>query len=219
MGLLINADRFNISVVVLQEIICIIKKGIKQQPVEETIRQVRDGRMDALVQLDDTYRPMFIVWAKRRFSTGGNDLEDAWQEALVHFYEQVVSGKLTTLTCSVHTYLFAVGGNYLRNLNRKMRRILWQDEADQALQGKLEMGHPVPEYNWEDEQEILAGAMAMLSEKCRNLLVARHFDGYAVPEIKASFQFASENAVSVHLSNCLANLKKIIQQQSSRDGR
>jgi len=162
---------------------------------------------------------MFIMWSKRRFSTQGNDLEDAWQEALVYFYEQVVSGKLTALNCAVHTYLFAVAGNYLRNLHRKMRRVLWQDEADLVLQGKLETGHPVPDYAWEDEKEILVQAMTLLSEKCRNLLIARHFDSYAVPEIKERFQFASENAVSVHLSNCLAGLKKIIQQQYKPDGR
>ena len=179
--------------------------------VEDVLAQVRQGRFECLTQIDDAYRQKFIAWASKRFLVTPNDLEDAWQEALVLFYEKILAGKLVSLNCSIGTYLFAVGGKHLLNMNRKMRRILWQDDAGLALLGKKDLGNQLIDEPWENEKLQVSKAMAQLSEKCQKLLKYRHFDGYSIPEIKAMTDIASENAVSVHLFNCLENLKKNIR--------
>ncbi|MBL7826703.1 MAG: sigma-70 family RNA polymerase sigma factor [Saprospiraceae bacterium] len=186
-------------------------EAFNNQSTESLLEQLRQGKYHCLTQVDDACRQKFIQWAGKRFVTTPNDLEDAWQEALTHFYESVVSGKLVSLNCAAATYLFAVAGKYLMNLNRKMRRVWWQDDAGLAMLGQKTLGFPVESDIWEAEKNQVQQAMEKLSEKCRKLLYFRHFDGYSIPEIKSMTDFASENAVSVHLSNCLENLKKIIR--------
>lgn len=180
------------------------------------LAELRQGRVACLTQIDDACRQKFISWAGKRFLVTPNDLEDAWQEALTHFYENVVSGKLVSLNCSIATYLFAVAGKYLMNMNRKMRRILWHDQADMAMLGQKTLGFSIETDAWEEERGQLNIALNKLSEKCRKLLYYRHFDGFSIPEIKNMTDFASENAVSVHLFNCLENLKKIIRGDKNK---
>lgn len=158
-----------------------------------------------------------MAWASRRFVAVPNDLEDAWQEALVIFYEKTMSGKLTSLACGAQTWLFATAGNYLLNQNRKMRRIVFHYDSDRAMLGKIEIG--LPENEREVEKEMLQKAMQLVPEKCRNLLVLRHFDGYSVSEIKEMSGYKDENVVSVQLSKCLSNLKEIIREKFLNDGK
>ena len=183
---------------------------------EALLEQVRQGKYDCLAQIDDACRQKFINWAGKRFLVTPNDLEDAWQEALTHFYENVVSGKLVSLNCSIATYLFAVAGKYLLNMNRKMRRIMWHDDAGLAMLGQKTLGFSLETEPWEEEKDQVQKALNKLSEKCRKLLFYRHFDGYSIPEIKSMTDFASENAVSVHLFNCLENLKKTIRGAANK---
>lgn len=172
---------------------------------------MRQGKYESLTHIDDTCRQKFIQWARKRFIATPNDLEDAWQEALVTFYENVISGKLNSLNCSIATYLFAVAGKYLLNINRKMHRIWWQDDAGLAMLGQKSISFQIEPDVWDHEKDQVHKAMKVLSEKCKKLLFYRHFDGYSIPEIKNMTDFASENAVSVHLFNCLENLKKTIR--------
>jgi RNA polymerase sigma factor (sigma-70 family) len=188
---------------------------LNKSDTNEILTQLFQQKFAFLERLDDQYRPVFLTWAGRRFFTTPNDLEDAWQDSLLVFYENVMSGKLKSLECSVQTYLFAVAGRHLLNENRKMRRFIWQDDAHKLMQ---EMPVSI-ENESEKEREILQKALGQISDKCRKLLIARHFDGFSVPEIKENFQFASENATSVHLSTCLAGLKKIIQTTLIQNGK
>jgi hypothetical protein len=52
--------------------------------------------------------------AKHRFSsTPEADILDAWQDSLVSFFEQISSGKLQTLTCSIKGFLYLIGFRYI----------------------------------------------------------------------------------------------------------
>lgn len=185
-------------------------------PQSDIIEQVRLQKYGLLEKLDDRYRHVFLAWAGKRFVATPNDLEDAWQEALVLLYEKAISGKMTHLKCSVQTWLFAVGGNHLRNLNRKMRRVVWHDEADKVLQAGSDVVLPEPADD--GNRELLQTAIEQLSTKCRDLLRARYYDDLSIPEIRDNFQFGSDNSTSVQLSKCFATLKAFVQKTYTTHG-
>ncbi|MBK8556325.1 MAG: sigma-70 family RNA polymerase sigma factor [Lewinellaceae bacterium] len=183
----------------------------------EILEKLRLRKFEVLEQIDDHYRSVFMRWAAKRFSATPNDLEDAWQEALVIFYEKVTNGELTELHCAAQTWLFATAGNYLRNMNRKMRRVIWHDEVDKVLAGKnntVEFSDPEPE----GKRKLLLSAMEKISEKCRELLRARYFDGFSIPEMMQNFQMGSENSTSAQLSKCMAGLREHIQKLQKDHG-
>lgn len=197
------------------------RKILEKDTPADIIRQLREQKFDCLTRLDARYRQPFQRWAARRFVATPNDLEDAWQDALVVFYEKVVSGRLTDLPCGVQTWLFAVGGNKLRNLNRKMRRVIFPDESDRILsgQGGIELPDDEGDPRLDQQRETLRRAIEQVSPQCRNLLIAKHFDGFSIPEIQAKFNLGTPNSTSVQLAKCLARLREIIQKNYPNDGK
>ena len=180
---------------------------------------MREGQRDAVENLYDDFREDFLSWAGRRFSGNQEDFEDAWQDAVVVFYENIVAGKLKALHCEVRTYLFAVGYKRLLKNNRKMKRIFWRDEIDDTLRNGHDLIISDWDDPWADERELLLNAMNQLSTQCQNLLVGRYFDGKQLEEIQQEFHFNTPNTTSASLSRCLNKLKEIIEGMKTKSGR
>jgi RNA polymerase sigma factor (sigma-70 family) len=179
----------------------------------EIIAALLEGKRGVLEHLYDAHRAEFLGWASRRFVSTPNDLEDAWQVAVLAFYENTVSGKLKTLDCTVKTFLFGIGANYLKKSHRKLKRILWKDEIDKSLGSSAVINTIEFDDIWEEERIILQAAMEQLRPNCRELLTQRYYHEKTIPEILEATEYASNNAVSVTLSNCLSALKTIIKEK------
>ncbi len=67
------------------------------------------------------FRNEFVAWAWRKYNTDAEDAKDVFQEALLVFYEQRITGKLEQFNGNIKTYLFAIGKNLLLTRLRKER--------------------------------------------------------------------------------------------------
>ena len=180
----------------------------------ETVAAIRENTYDVFL-LDQLYRQAFINWAKKRFVATPEYIDDAWQEAMYAFYKQAKSGKLQEMTCSIKSYLFKIGYNWLAKTGRKLRRIWWSDETD-ALVKEVVVDDLLIDDIWEDEKIILRAAMEQLSPQCKAMLVMRHFEDMSIEEIMKKFDYKNKNATSASISNCFANLKEIIKKLSEK---
>ncbi|MBK6363903.1 MAG: hypothetical protein IPF52_10555 [Saprospiraceae bacterium] len=62
---------------------------------EEIIRKIRNGNSGDLDYIYSTYRKEFLTWGKKNFREADFDMMiDAWQNAVVAFYQQIMSNKL-----------------------------------------------------------------------------------------------------------------------------
>ena len=178
--------------------------------IDQLIQAVLSGKGHALEDLYAQHRSSFFRWAGRRFVANRQDLEDAWQDAITAFYQQVISGKLVHLRSDVRTWLFAVGYKRLLNQHRKVKRLLWKDPTDKAL--ALYNDDPGPRFDHSIQQEQLQAAMNQLSAQCRELLVQRYFQEQSIQEIQEAWDFNSANTTSSTLSRCLSRLKELLKK-------
>ena len=187
----------------------------KQTEIEPTeiMQALQSGDVSVLDRIYAAYREEFYRWAKRRFQCTVQDMEDAWQEAIFAFYEQVTAGKLTVLRHSPRTWLFAIGYRRLLNYHRKTKRIFWKDSIDDALVKDPVFQTMLGDEPLADEKEMLLSAMKKVSPQCGDLLRQRYFLEKNIPEIQASLGFQSANVLSVSLSRCLKRLKEIIKSK------
>ncbi len=178
---------------------------------ESLIAALRSGDAAALETLYGVYREDFFRWAARRFEGTRQDFEDAWQDAVIAFYQQVRSGKIESLRHEARVWLFAVGYKRLLSNHRKLKRILWKDEIDDALL----KGNPVGEAPFEsaptEQQQRLQSAMKALSPQCRDMLVQRYYQEQSIEDIRQEWDLQNANTASATLSRCLRRLKEIIQ--------
>lgn len=176
----------------------------------EIISALQSGQMQILEGLYAAYREDFFRWAGWRFQGTRQDFEDAWQESIMAFYEQVSTGKLTELKYNIRTWLFAVGYKRLMKYNRKMKRIFWKDAIHEALLKDVQLF----DFQWDDPQPdewaLVENGMQTLSPQCRDILLMRFYEGKKIPEIKVAFGHNSENTTSATLSRCLKKLKETV---------
>ncbi|HZY78079.1 MAG TPA: sigma-70 family RNA polymerase sigma factor [Cyclobacteriaceae bacterium] len=165
------------------------------------IEQIRSGARDGLARLYSTYRTEFIGWAVKQFNCPRAAAEDAWQQTIVIFYENVVSGRLQELSSSEKTYLFAIGKNKLREFNRTQMREQELGEFDTA-----EDAAPEPL-----DQQMLEKAVACLDalgEPCRSLLVEFYYHRSSMDQIVARLGYRNEDTAKSQKYKCLVRLRK-----------
>ena len=175
------------------------------------LETLRTGAPDAFEQLYVNHREDFFSWAGRRFEAGRQDMEDAWQDAVVALYRYAHSGKLADIHCDIRTWLFAVGHKRLFNQKRKIKRIEWKDHIDDSMiQAAMpdESAFSPPGDGW--KQRHLQSAMKSISPKCRDMLIQRYYLQKAIGEIQEDCELLNANTTSATLSRCLKRLKDII---------
>jgi len=174
---------------------------------KELINAIQKGQIWASEHLYDQHRRSFLSWGYSYFKATPNDIEDAWQEAVVKFFEKVISGEIISLQCTIRTYLFALGGHKLKQYYRKTKRITWGDEAIKMLS---KMSEPEIEDIWKEERPLLRKAVELLNPRCRDILLLRIYEERSIAELQEIFKYASKNAVSVTLHNCIETLMENI---------
>ncbi len=186
-----------------------MENPLPKEPAK-VIQALQSGEVEVLEALYVRFRQGFFRWAGRRFKARREDYEDAWQEAIIAFYEQVSDGRLTALRYNLRTWLFAVGYRRMLQHHRKMKRFFWPDAIDQAILQEVEE----IEFHWDapsdEAQALLEKSMGALSPQCREILVQRFYEGKKIPDIREALNHNSENTTSATLSRCLKRLKDIV---------
>jgi len=178
---------------------------------DDIISALRSGQTQAVEDLYTRYRADFFHWASRRFDANRHDLEDAWQEAVIAFYTQVMSGKLTALHYEARVWLFSVGYKRLLNHRRKIKRILWQDDIDKVLQHGTSWADFQENQFDPEKKESLYTALKTMSDQYREMLVQRYFMEKSIGEIQQEWELSNMNTTSATLSRCLKRLKDLIK--------
>ena len=176
---------------------------------QEILIALKSGQMDAFDQLYSMYRDDFLKVASYKFSlVPKEDILDSWQDTIISFYEQIRSGKLVQLTCTVRNFLFLLGFRYIIKYKRHFfQEFISDHESDNNLQvTQIELDWDKP---WSDEIPILHELLKMLPEQSRRILVLRYLEEKSIDEIKIELNYYSSNAVSVSLTRSLNKLRDL----------
>jgi RNA polymerase sigma factor (sigma-70 family) len=165
------------------------------------IEQIRSGGKEGLAKVYLMHRSEFVGWALKQFNCSKTLAEDAWQQAIIIFYENVISGRLQNLSSSEKTYLFAIGKNKLRESGRQQMRV--QDISDIDV---AEETTPEPL-----DQQMLDRAVAsldLLGEPCRSLLVEFYYHKSSMKQIVDKLGYKNEEAAKSQKYKCLVRLRR-----------
>ncbi|MDJ1479016.1 sigma-70 family RNA polymerase sigma factor [Cytophagaceae bacterium YF14B1] len=182
---------------------------------ENIIARIRQGDESKLMAIYRAYRNDFIFWAMRHFSCNEEIAKDVFQVAITIFYENIMSGKLSKLSSSVKTYLFAIGKNKLHENQVARERDL---KIQQFEQDKIKDGFQLENLEGETSEEkegmykMLEKALIELGEPCRTVLEMYYYQDLSIEELATKMDYKSTDSAKTQKYKCLTRLKKIFQE-------
>lgn len=178
--------------------------------MDNIIARIRDGDGQALEDIYCQYREPFIAWSLKNYDGTRDHAIEFYQMAILIFYDNIMMGKLTELTGSVKSYLFAIGKNKWREYFRERQRIAMGDAVDLT---RLVM----EEGNEPDEQvELISKSLEVLGEPGRILLEAFYYQSLKLEEIVSILGYKNKDAAKTAKYKYLKRLRRIVESYSEK---
>lgn len=170
------------------------------------LKQIQSGDHRAIEEVYILYKTDFMAYASR-FSVNDEDVVDIYQDSIIVLYENIISGKLVSLTSSVKTYLFAIGKYKIYN-SLKIKATTKEGFSDYEflLKEDNEEDFLLKEENIEKVQK---GYQA-LGTRCQEVLKMFYYENLSIEEIKNRLNYTSKDVVKSQKSRCIKQLKEIV---------
>ena len=198
-------------------------------PPDELLARLRTGDQRPLNALYEQHRLTFLKWAAHRHpKLAEEDLIDAYQDAMLTFYEHIVSGRLVELTSTPQTYLFRLGDRRCQLFSRKTGKIVKvlatlsingmdNPELDRLLALHPDYADlPADPFDLLDRHtdasrayEEIARRMQSLPRECRRLLTAVYYESQPTAALITEFEYRDTGVLYARKSHCLARLRTL----------
>jgi RNA polymerase sigma-70 factor (ECF subfamily) len=181
------------------------------EDLAQLIDDIRQGDERLIRRLYQKYRAPFIKWAASSYDIPEPEAGNFYQEAFVAFYYNVVDGKLTHLSSSLKTYLFAIGKNLFRS-HYKNKRLLTQPleeeitpyEVDLSIMEQQEHNH---------QRALVKKLLEQIGEPCKTVLELYYFHRFSMESIAQRMEYKNEGVAKKRKSVCLQQLRKMLSDR------
>ncbi|MBJ2173231.1 sigma-70 family RNA polymerase sigma factor [Aureibaculum sp. A20] len=183
-----------------------------KESVNNTLEKLRKGDEAAFKRIYEENREKFLNFAKR-YNLSDDENIDAYQDAYVIFYENIMSGKIENFTSSISTYLFSIGKYLIMDILKKNKKQVSSEfnlsivKEDDNFMETIE----IEEKSISKEQQLLLTYFETLGKKCQELLTLFYYRGYTINEIMKKESYNSENVVKSQKSRCMKTLRERIK--------
>lgn len=164
--------------------------------------------MSAMRPLYMQYRDEYLAFSMR-YSKNRDIRLQSFHDAIIQFYEALLSGSYDSKKSSMKTFLFNLGKYRLINRLKKEQTVSRHIILDNAQ----DAGFLTEEAEWENPKtDELKLALANLGERCKTLLVHIYYESLPTNTVMQLMGYDSENVLYSSKSRCLKKLKELIQE-------
>lgn len=176
------------------------------------IDEIKNGNRQTLENIYIMYRKSFIEWTTKTYRISYGDALDLYQQTILTFYENILSGKLTEITSSVKTYLFAIGKNKVYEFYRQQERI-------RTVQA------PIPDCEDPSGEgtectarllELSKACLIKLGNPCRQILELYYYHRRSMQEIAAGLGYKNEKTAKNQKYKCLLRLREMFRMEAQK---
>ena len=171
------------------------------------IQQIKSGNEGALSLLYKEYRHEFIQFGSKNYQVSEDDLKDIFQNTVIVFYENVISGKLEFLTSDVKTYLFAIGKYQILNYKKNIAKRGNVQLNDAIKDTTTEIAEDMEQH--EELNDLAKKVMGDLPENERKILELFYYQEKSMEEIAREMNYKNANVAKKKKSLIM---KKLAEQ-------
>ncbi|WP_185154017.1 RNA polymerase sigma factor [Fulvivirga sp. M361] len=175
--------------------------------------RLKKGDESALISIYETYRGEFFQWCMSGFSADEDEAADIFQESVVALYYNVRNGRLTELSSTLKTYLFAIGKNIALKKLKKDAKMIVNDELLEINSGLVTEDL----FEKTEQQKVIAELLNEMGDPCKSILTLFYFDRFAMDAIASRLGYKNEHVVKSQKLRCFKHLKKLVLERYNQD--
>ena len=173
------------------------------------IERFREDANDALKEIYLSYKDEFINWSYQKHSIGQDIATEVFQTSVVILYDNVITGKLTDLSSSIKTYLFAICKNKIMEHKRRAQRNSGE-EAIPNLASHVSNGDDKAEK--EIKYTLMANAMREMGDPCKSLLEMYYYQQKKMYAITQALGYKNVDTTKNQKYKCMKRLQKLVSK-------
>jgi RNA polymerase sigma factor (sigma-70 family) len=172
----------------------------------DIIKKLQEGNEKALEAIYKNNESAFVNWARHHYIVDTSEAKETFQLAVIALYNNVTEGKLQQLSCTVRTYLFAIGKRLLLKQKRKEVRV------DTSIHENIEaLEVPNEIYSNLVDPKKVNYVLNQLGEPCKSILEKFYFYGLSMKDIAQDSKYKSEAVIRKKKHHCMQKIKDIIK--------
>ncbi len=191
--------------------ICVANSNISV----DWIQKIKTNENEALKEIYMLCREDCLVWLQKDFGCTQDDALDIFQMSVIILYDNVMKGKLTTISSNIKTYLFGIAKNKALELCRDKKNIATDDIS-------LIVNYVVQD-NEENllEHQISTALIALdqLGDPCKSVLQLYYYHDKSMEEITEKMGYKNVDTTKNQKYKCLKRLQNIYSGHILKSGK
>lgn len=157
------------------------------------------------------HRNEFLLWAMRNHSCSLEEAKDVFQQAVIIFYENIRSGKVSQITTQLKTYIFGIGKNKILEMLRTKRKMQAQYN-DQTYLDNDEYYNEMDD-NYEDNLKNVTRCLVKMGDPCKSILEQYYYHRKSMIEISEILEYKNSDTVKNLKYKCLQRLRQLLKKE------
>lgn len=178
---------------------------------QQLIGNIRKGDEKSIVQVYQLYKEEFVHWAQVNHQINEAAALEAFQDAVVCLYQNIVKGKLERSGSLLKTCLYAIGKSILR---KQLQQSVVLDRDDLRILEDLK-AEPLDNFASNERQRFVAKIMGTIEEPCYTIFRLFYFNNFSVEAVAQAMDNKHEDAVKTQKLRCLTTLKSRVRSRFS----
>lgn len=176
---------------------------ITEKNIPELIRNGKDQQV-----LNLLYKTIFPKVKKYIVYQGGiaDDASDAFQDAIMYLYHQIITGKYDEEKYNLNGYLFRLAINRWINKLNKHRKTTMVENVEDSIKVEIDEDRFQFLDNTRNEEDLLRKLFSDLGEKCIKLLNLNIYYDMLMEDVAIRLGFSSVGAAKMQLKRCKEKL-------------
>ena len=180
---------------------------MKNDNTKNILELIRKGDNATFQKIYSDNRDAFINFSKK-YGVNSYDASDIYQDAILVFHKNVVTGKINELNSSISTYLFAIGKYKIFHTFRENSKMKYSDDIEIS---EKSFDYDVNLYpdNLTNQQRLLKIGLNKLGERCKDILTLFYYQGFTLDEITEVLKYSDKKVLKSQKSRCVKQLKEL----------
>ncbi|MEP1096459.1 MAG: RNA polymerase sigma factor [Cyclobacteriaceae bacterium] len=177
------------------------------------LEKIKEGDQKQLAVVYRSYQSEFIAWLVKEHNCHRDEAKDIYQVSIIALYENIISGKLTTLTSNLKTYLYSIAKHKVYEFRRKENKI---DRSVGVQTIELEELTNWDAIDKEKNLVLMEKSLEKLGDPCKTLLELYYFHGLSMEEIAEKIGYKNSATTKNLKCKCIVRLRKIFEEMGNQ---